>query len=333
MLTISIDDGSTNTKLSYINDIGEMQTLTIGNSWRKGFKSAALRQNKRVANYLINGNKYTYDVTSEHSLPTTHIDYQYSDLNLLAIHHALLETGLAPQPVKIICTLPITEFYNADDCQKNETNIERKKNNLLRNDVELNNGETFTIAEVEVMPESVCGVLSEILKENVSQFSRTLAVDIGGCSIDMAVIVGEFDEVAEIKGNANMGVSWVTDVAKNSLANADSDASFLVTNELIKNRHDINFVKEVVNNHAKIDEVLSSIEQRIEELANAISAECRKFCKNPNRILLIGGGATLVYEAMCQAYPALADGRIKVIENSQSILSIENMNYFNEEAA
>ncbi|MCW3393085.1 plasmid segregation protein ParM [Escherichia coli] len=57
---------------------------------------------------------------------TTHVSYQYSTTNLLAIHHALLTSGLQPQDVELTVTLPVTEFLDNDN-QPNEERIERKR--------------------------------------------------------------------------------------------------------------------------------------------------------------------------------------------------------------
>ena len=108
----------------------------------KIWKSAALRRDKKVFNYTIGTTKYTYDATSDKALETTHVDYQYDDLNLLGVHHALLQTGVTPCPVRLVVTLPITEFYNAEDCQRNEANIEKKRQNLMR-EIALNKGDLF----------------------------------------------------------------------------------------------------------------------------------------------------------------------------------------------
>ncbi|MFA0698716.1 plasmid segregation protein ParM domain-containing protein, partial [Vibrio sp. 10N.222.49.C9] len=98
--------------------------------------------------------------TSDSSLDTQHIDYQLSDENLLSVHNALQQTELDPTaPTVLICTLPITQYYNQDDMQKNEDLIEAKKSNLLRS-VELNGGTPFNIVEVRVMPESAPACLS-----------------------------------------------------------------------------------------------------------------------------------------------------------------------------
>ncbi|MCH1929349.1 plasmid segregation protein ParM [Shewanella sp. A25] len=324
MLTISIDDGSTNTKVAWFEG-GQMRSITVPVSFRKGWKSAALLGEKPVANYLIDDVKYTYDLTSDRSLHTTHLDYQYSDLNLLSIHHALLQTGLAPQPVKIICTLPITAFYDKDDCQKNERNIQKKRNNLMR-PVSLNKGDTFEIADVEVMPESIPAVLSTLMESNANEFSRTLVLDIGGTTLDAAVIVGKFEEVAAIYGNSEIGVSWVTDTAKVALQMAESESSYAVANELIKRRHDDEFVNQVINDLSQKQMVMQKIENRIHELGSAVAEEAKKFIKNPNRVYVVGGGASLIYPAIKEAYSTLGD-RVEIMQDAQSILSRENMLY------
>ncbi len=74
--------------------------------------------------------KYTYDLGSTAVIGTTHVSYQYSTTNLLAIHHALLTSGLQPQDVELTVTLPVTEFFDNDN-QPNEERIERKKRQMF----------------------------------------------------------------------------------------------------------------------------------------------------------------------------------------------------------
>src|SRR5690606_24901758 len=224
------------------------------------------------------------------------IEFQYGDLNLLAVHHALLQTGMTPCPIKVIATLPITEYYRSDDCQRDEAKIEAKRLNLLR-PISLNKGELFEIAEVEVMPEGLPAGLSHLRSAGCSEFTRSLVIDCGGTTLDMGVIVGEFDDVSAIYGNKEIGVSMVTDTARKLLAAADSDSSYLVANELVKRRHDPDFVRSVVNDEAQIPAILEKIETRIRELGEQVAYEAKKFAKNPNRVYLVGGGAALIAPA------------------------------------
>ncbi|MFP2422673.1 plasmid segregation protein ParM domain-containing protein [Pseudescherichia vulneris] len=326
----AIDDGSTNVKISWIEN-GTLKTVVSPNSFRKDWKSAALLRGQAVHNYTIGTTKYTYDATSDKALSTTHIDYQYDDLNLLAVHHALLQTGMTPCDVEVIVTLPITQFYKPDDCQRNEERIEAKRKNLMR-DISLNKGELFRIVDVQVMPESLPAALSHLLNSNVNEFTKSLVIDCGGTTLDMGIVVGEFDDVSAIYGNNEIGVAMVTDATRKLLAAADSDSSYLVANELIKRRHDLDFVKSVINDESRIDEILEKIEIKIQELGDQVAYEAKKFAKNPNRVYLVGGGAHLIEGAIREVYATLGD-RVVSIENPQSALSREICLYHSDAGA
>ena len=319
-MKFAIDDGSTNVKISWIEN-GTLKTVVSPNSFRKDWKSAALLRGQSVYNYTIGTTKYTYDATSDKALSTTHIEYQYDDLNLLAVHHALLQTGLTPRDVEVIVTLPITQFYKPDDCQRNDERIEAKRRNLMR-EISLNKGELFRIVDVHVMPESLPAALSHLLNSNVNEFTKSLVIDCGGTTLDMGVIVGEFDDVSAIYGNNEIGVAMVTDATRKLLAAADSDSSYLVANELIKRRNDLDFVRSVINDESRIDEILERIEIKIQELGDQVAYEAKKFAKNPNRVCLVGGGAHLIESALRQAYSTLGE-RVVTLDNPQSALSRE----------
>ncbi|MCV5901559.1 plasmid segregation protein ParM, partial [Escherichia coli] len=84
-------------------------------------------------------------------------------------------------------------FYTKE-FQKNELNIQRKIENLMR-PTRLNKGPFFTIEHVDVMPESLPAVFSRLVMDKVGQFEKSLVVDIGGTTLDVGVIVGQFDSV------------------------------------------------------------------------------------------------------------------------------------------
>ena len=91
------------------------------------------------------------------------------------------------------------------------------------------------------MPESLPAVFSRLVVDKVGQFEKSLVVDIGGTTLDVGVIVGQFDSVSAIHGNSGIGVSSVTKAAMSALRMASSDTSFLVADELIKRRNDPDF--------------------------------------------------------------------------------------------
>lgn len=318
------DDGSTNVKLAWF-DKQELQTKLSTNSFKKGWKIEGLG-GKGTFNYELNGQKFTYDEVSEQAIRTTHIEYQYTDANVLAIHHALLSSGLEPQDVDLVVTLPISEFYTAD-CQKNELNIQRKIENVLR-PVQLNKGTTFTIKNVEVMPESLPAVLTQLVNDNVGEFEKSLVIDLGGTTLDVGVIVGQFDGVSAIHGNSEIGVSMVTQAALIALKMASSDTSALVADELIKQRHNEQFVRQIVNDESKTPLVLETIESAIKQLGERVVDELSQF-KNVNRIYLVGGGASLIEPAIRKAWH-LIDDKITLLDSPQTAL-VEAIAYFKED--
>ena len=86
---------------------------------------------KRSFNYTLNGEQYSFDPISPDAVVTTNIAWQYSDVNVVAVHHALLTSGLPVSEVDIVCTLPLTEYYDRNN-QPNTENIERKKANFRK---------------------------------------------------------------------------------------------------------------------------------------------------------------------------------------------------------
>lgn len=299
-MKVYCDDGSTTVKLAWLGNKKIHNSLS-SNSFRQGWKveGMAVRQ---TFNYELEGRKYTYDEVSNESILTTHIEYQYTDLNVLAVHHALLNSGLKPQPVSLTVTLPISEFYTKE-CQKNELNIQRKIDNLMR-PVKLNKGEVFTIEHVEVMPESLPAVFTRLVKDNVGPYEKSLVIDLGGTTLDVGVIVGQFDAVSAIHGNSGIGVSMVTQGALSALRMASSDTSAMVADELIKHRHDMNFVRQVINDESKIPLVMDTIESAISSLGARVVDDLADF-RHVNRVYIVGGGAPLIETAVQAAWQHL----------------------------
>lgn len=264
--------------------------------------------------------KYTWDSVSRDAIPTTNVEYQYGDLNLLAVHHALLNSGLEPQPVSLTVTLPLSEYYDGD-CQRNEVNIRRKRENLMR-ELILNKGRAFTVTDVKVMPESLPAAFSRLAELKPGPAETTLIIDLGGTTLDAGVIVGQFDDISAVHGNPSVGVSQVTRAA-------DSETSALIADTVIRNRNDRQYLQRVINDAGKIDNVLNKITEAITSLGARVTSELTAF-RNVNRVFLVGGGASLIEEAIRQAWP-LAPDRIEVIGDPQLALAREIALYNKED--
>ncbi|EJG2388741.1 StbA family protein [Kluyvera ascorbata] len=314
-MNVYCDDGSTNVKLAWF-DGDEMKTAVSPNSFRHGWKVADFGG---AFNYQIGSMKYSWDRVSRDAVSTTNVEYQYGDLNLLAVHHALLNSGLKPQDVSLTVTLPLSEYYD-QDCQKNEENIARKQDNLLRG-ITLNKGEVFTVRDVIVMPESLPAAFTRLAEIQPGAGETTLIIDLGGTTLDAGVIVGKFEDISAIHGNPSIGVSQVTRAAQAALRAADTETSPLIADQVIRSRKDRAFLNSIINDASRIDYVVDKIEEAIESLGVRIVSELTNF-RNVNRVLLTGGGATLIEDAIRRAWP-LAKERVEVISEPQLALARE----------
>lgn len=315
-MEIYCDDGSTNVKLAWFED-SALKTSVTANSFRPGWKVADFGSS--ALNYQVGALKYTWDSVSRDVVPTTNVEYQYGDLNLLAVHHALLNSGLAPQSVTLTVTLPLSEYYD-QDCQKNEDNIRRKRENLLR-DLTVNKRDRFIITDVVVMPESLPAAFSRLAQLKPGATETTLIIDLGGTTLDAGVIVGQFADISAVHGNPSVGVSMVTRAALAALRAADSETSPLIADSVIQKRKDREFLNSIINDGARIDYVTDKIEDAIQSLGAQVVTELARY-RNVNRIFLVGGGAVLIESAVRQAWP-LAPERIEIINDPQLALARE----------
>ena len=325
MLTIVVDEGSTYTKVAYVDSKSrKLKTVLMPNSFRSGWKTGFA--DVVPSNYQIGATKYCYDKTADIAIETTSISYQYSDQSLLAVHHSLLETKLEPQEINLVVTLPVTQYYNSNDNQINQINVDRKIQNLKRSLSRMNNAPTFNFSSIKVMPESLPAAISELSSTVTNDFERTLCIDAGGTTLDYGVIVGAYDDISNIGGNENIGVVSVSKRVQTVMDVASSRISQSMANEFIVKRNDNDFVKSVINDHSKIDMVLSETDLAIQSYVDSVIAEIKKFGNTINRILIVGGGAHLLLEPIKLAFPIIAQ-KIKIIENPQLALACEIMKY------
>ncbi|WP_086956732.1 plasmid segregation protein ParM domain-containing protein [Xenorhabdus innexi] len=325
---VACDDGSTAVKLAWFED-DKLETFTSLHSFRKGWAVNSGIGKRQLFNFEIANTNYTFGYADSRSLSSTNIEYQYNDLNLLAIHHALLTSGIPLQPVDLTVTLPISEYYNAD-CQKNTLNIERKIANVLR-PIKLNNGECFPIRNVDVMPESLTAIFSAVAKYNVGPMEKSLVIDLGGTTIDNAIILGQFEEITNIHGNSNIGMNLVTKPVMSALQMADSNMSEYMVDEVIRQHNNTDFLKQVINNHAKIPFVLDTMKQAIEQLNKLVINELSDF-RDVNRVWIVGGAAEVIEPSIRKNWP-IPKEKIIVVPNAQTAQAREIAMYMRQKGS
>ena len=310
-MRIFIDDGSTHIKMLWEHD-GQTYTHVSPNSFKRGW-SATLGTGQAF-NYTTRGEQYSFDLISPDALATNNVEWQYSPLNAVAVHHALLTSGLAPQEVEIVVTLPLCEFYD-ENSQFRSDNIERKKQSL-RQPVERHKGNVFTISRVIVRPESIpagIGVCDTLLPTH-----SVLIVDLGGTTLDIAMVAGKMSSISRIQGYPKLGLSLVTDAVGQALRRTNMEASRYNVDQLIINRHDDAFLKNNINDPDAVEEVRQAIFNGIERLCARVIEVIDGF-KGYTHVMVTGGGAFLLADAIRDRVD-LRDDRFHVADDPQLAL-------------
>lgn len=268
-MKICIDDGSTNIKLAWTEN-SERRNAISPNSFKSEW--SAPFGGTQPANYMLDGVRYGFDPVSDRFVQTTDTQYQYSDVNVIAIHHALVKSGITPQEVDVVVTLPLSEYFDTN-AQPDMANINRKKANVMR-PVEYQNGEAFTIRNVRVMPESIPAGFKALA--DMSPFESLLIVDLGGTTLDVAKVQGQLAGISQVFCDPHVGVSLMADAVLSVMAtnpNAEQDCNEAVAAFKRQIRHqEMDIIAELL-------EELETKDNRIAELEKIATDHALKFQK------------------------------------------------------
>lgn len=307
-MKIYIDDGSTNIKLQW-EESGSVKQSISPNSFKREWAVAFGGQ--QAYNYMLNGEQYSFDAISPDAVVTTNVAWQYSDVNVVAVHHALLCSGIQPQEVDIVVTLPLAEYYSKNN-QPNESNIQKKKDNLLRS-VELNGGRTFTIRSVEVMPESIPAGFDVV--KNLNELDSLLIIDLGGTTLDISQVMGKMRGISRIYGDSSLGVSLITGAVKDALAVARTKGSSYLADDIIIHRDDKAYLASRINDTSGVEMVRKALSEAHTRLVNRVVEAVSRF-EGYSHVMVIGGGAELIAEAV-KEHCAVREGRFYQTSSSQ----------------
>ncbi len=270
-MKIFIDDGSTNIKLAWLED-GDVKTLISPNSFKPEW-SFSLLDDAAPANYEIDGEKFSFDPLSADAVVTTETRYQYSDVNVVAIQHALQQTGLKAQPVDVIVTLPISEYLDANN-QKNKQNIERKKKNVMR-EVRVQGSDAFVIRSVSVLPESIPA----------------------GFSV-LAGLGSKMTGITKTWCDPNIGVSLITSGVKEQMAvHANTRVSSFQADNIIVHRNEPDYLSRRIYNAEQRESIINVINERQKLLIKRVNDVISRFT-DYTHVMCVGGGAEIVAEAV-----------------------------------
>lgn len=289
-MKIFMDDGSTNIKMKWEAD-GEIRQMISPNSFKPQWSVPFGAQ--PVFNYSMNGEQYSFDPVAADAVVTTNVAWQYSDVNVVAVHHALLQTELVPCEVDITVTLPLSEYYNRDNQPDNEA-IRRKEQSLMR-PVTLNGGKTFTVRSVAVMPESIPAGFSVL--QTMDPLESLLIVDLGGTTLDISQVTGRMSGITRIYGDSTIGVSLMTSAVRDVLRVARTHGSSYLADEMIIHRSDDSYLAARINDTTRLPEVKSTLTESENRLTKRVLNAVSSF-EGYTHVMVIGGGAEIVAGAI-----------------------------------
>ncbi|KAB7715722.1 recombinase [Plesiomonas shigelloides] len=293
-MKVFIDDGSTNIKMAWINAEGQQQNFVSPNSFKAEWSApfgVALPDN-----YVLDAVKYSFDPLSCSAIRTTDTLYQYSDINVIAIHHALHSSGIKPQLLDIEVTLPLSEYFDSDS-QPNSVNIERKKNNVMRQ-VSHQHKPAFEINSVRVMPESIPAGVVELAK--LDPMESLLIVDLGGTTLDIAQVRGQMAGITKVFCDPSVGVTMMTDTVMAIMATCGIRTSPLVANTFIEKRHDSEWLHQRIQEETHYQALMDAIQEKEATLKQRILRALAGF-SGYSRVLVVGGGAEIIAPTIVKA--------------------------------
>lgn len=312
-MKLFIDDGSTNVKMVWETENGTCQHLSA-NCFKQGWSVSM--PGATSYDYTIGDELFTLDPAAPDSLPTNNVIWQYSVENTLAIHHALHTSGLEPQRVQVTVTLPLSEFYDSNN-QPRLDNINKKKASVMR-PVSIRNRESFEISRVTVRPESIPAGISA--SEALTPGQSMLIIDLGGTTLDLAVVTHQMSKIMDIKGFPNIGAALVTEATVDALKMLGNRAiSRFYADYMIINRHDQEVMESMVNRPEEVAAIRERITAAINGLAKRVIKETEKM-HGFSHVFLTGGGVSLIVPQL-KAHFNLPEHRFIVAENTQFALA------------
>jgi len=288
---IAVDNGSTAIKFCWKNNDGKLETGIFKSSYDDGIQMLSFGPSP--SSYFVDDDDTGVSIDENLSDPikTDTPKYQYSGYIRAGVFEALRRTGVTGE-VDLVITLPISHFYmSGKQGGINLDNINKAKENLMRpiraasEEVELPK-----IKSIKVYPEGV-GALAEVisdkegnLKEGYKANQKCLIIDIGGSTVDIALLSNLQGQMQE-KLSINKGVLGIIEDFS-ALVKKKQSSQMIIKREFAEAA----FKGETGTSYK--DEVKKASKSFVSE----ISREIEQTLADPmlSHIIICGGGANLV---------------------------------------
>lgn len=266
-------------------------------------------------NAAVGGTVHLYGTEDTHEEFTVHRhvsdpedtrkeEYPISSLNLCLSHSALDRLGLAGEVCAVVTGLPLEEFMDGEG-GTNTGLIEKKVANLKRPVYVAKKGrKSAEIAFAGVYPEAVAGMVDYMidefgnLKDGIDPDLTRLAIDIGGNTTDLAIILP--GNIVGAKLTLKQGVKHVKDRLEQLLRKRfDMKADETLLETALKTKKMQWFGGEI---HDVEREVSDAVNYVMDPLTSQIEAFKKQY-PSLREIVGFGGGVALMEEIIKEQYP------------------------------
>ena len=319
---VVIDEGSSQIKVCWFNDIEGIKNIIIPSRLVEGSKLADSGEYHEAA-YSVNGNEYTVAAYFDGAIRTNTQQYQISEYNRVLVHEALRKAGFGGEDVTIYTTLPISDFYGVKP--RNDALIAQKKKNLMGDVLSMAGKELATIVDCKVWPEAIPAWLDLLIDDDGSrkldadESHKIMVVDIGGTTTDLTIIdgTGNLQDFHSVR-------KGVFDISENITPD-------LITEFKRKHIEAHQLDKALREKTFAGSDITKLIDKACRPVVRDIHLEMVRFARessNLDSVLYVGGGSSLIAKQLGKEYGGksiirndmtIARGILKKLINSQVV--------------
>lgn len=288
---VAVDDGFAQTKLC----LGR-KTMVLPMAVASGVRLRSTTDGKvddAIGIYRTGPVRYTAGEGVENNEPN-YETFHTSSLNRVSVHHALHRAGLGGRRVRLVCGLPIAQYFSSGMPDKEMLAAKRK--NLMVPVERLHVPEdrkTVTVASVTVLPQAIAAI-GELLFDPQGQAKEApgtfVVVDVGGQTTDIAIVEGGRMIDQDRSASLPLGVLEVKRLflerVKQRFGTAEK-FSWKWVEDAFRNKR----VRLLGKDHdlsEEAAEATAEIEEQIKDfVVSTLGAQTLKY----ERILFVGGGA------------------------------------------
>ena len=303
---VVVDEGSSQVKVRYTDQkTGEQKSLIIPSNVTDENVGTDNDGHLLDSNYIVDGTTYFVygDDRKESRMVTSNKRYQISDINRILVHEALRQAGFGGRDVRIVCTLPVLQYFDKTGMQQKERIAAKKKSLTSTNIRNKKDGvKLANITECLVTAESIPAwfdiLLDDDLKadKTMKEAEAVMIVDVGGTTTDITLINGKGSPIR--RDTVDRGVFHIAENVRAAMATKMEVAS-VSDNQMDLLLRSKKFAGE---------DITKLINSAIRPIQSKVLAAMLEFEDNPdslNYVLYAGGGAALFGRSLAEQY---ADG-------------------------